>query len=269
VYWLPWGQALGARILDPSLKHTTVYGPQWERAMALFQRLRFDKHPVSPATAEIGPLGQNVGFLTGRVAMFNSGPWEMAFCNAAGADYDLLHTPRSPDRAWYQPRGFRSTRITSDAALVYSRSKRKDDAFKLVKFLASEEAQRRICGVQRCPSRRSAAETFDRQNPSLHADKFVKAMGSYPGYKGYAEMQPITEHWVKMERVLKQSWDALVRETPAKRLTPQEAIGKFYVGTAGGDAESQDLMGVLPPADPAAVDRYQRAFLDNLVKGKK
>lgn len=255
VYFLPWEQTMGAYLLDePYGTHTTMYGPKWEAALQLYQDLRF-RYGVCPSQAQAGPMGQNVGFLAGRVAMFGSGPWDMALCNAGGADYDLAHIPRDPQT------GRRSTRITSDAAFVFRHSKRKDDAWRLVRYLGSTPAQVEFCRMQRCPSRRDAVGAFVAQNLSLHAGKFVDASGGRPGYAGYAEVQPISDNYVLMERVWRATNELLVDADPAERLTPAEAIGRFYAGRAGNDRNSQALLDALPPADPAAVEPYRRAYL--------
>ncbi len=250
LYWLPWHWALGASILDASRTHTTFYGPETEASLALLQRLRFGDPPISPMPAELSGMNAGVGFYTGLICMVCTGPWEMPFLNATDIEYDLLHTPRGP--------GGRATRITWDCLMMFRGSKRKLDAWKLIHFASSMRGQREVAATQRSiPARREAASLFIEGNPTVNAAKFIEAAADY------ARMQPITEHWQLMYNVWNRATETLTRESLADRLTPAEAIGRFYLGEAGNDVDSAELTRVLPPADPDQAMRYRRVFLES------
>ena len=240
LYWLPIHYACGADVLTPDRTRTVFYGPAVEKSLALWRDVMFRYH-VMPRQAELGQMGEGVGFFTGRVAMFCSGPWGMPFLNETRLDYDVLHVPRNP-----QTRR-RATRITWDCVAVAASSKRKADAWVLVSHLASMDSMRVISNVQRSiPARRAARAYFVSINPSVSVSKFVAAAGSY------ARMQPITKYWSIMARAWSDAMGELRRDNAAKRLTPPEAIGKFYA--------DRKLSAVLPPADAAEAERYRRIY---------
>ena len=244
-YWLPWHWALGARILDEERKHTAYFGPQCERSLTVWQDLRYSKHPVCPTPAELGVMGQNVGFLTGRIAMISQGPWVMPFFNDTDAPYGVLHTPRGPD-------GTRATRITWDAVVMFRGSKKKDLAWRFIHHMVGDRCQQILAEFQRSiPARKSACDAFIRANPSVEAGKFVQAAAEY------ARVQPITEHWEVMYGVWLDSADGLRDPRSAARLTPAESIGRFYSEV---DKNHKELHRRLPPADRAEADRYVRIY---------
>jgi multiple sugar transport system substrate-binding protein len=240
VYWLPLHYACGADILTKDLKRTAFHGPEVEASLRLWQDMIYKYH-YSPRAAELGQMGEGVGFFTGRVAMFCSGPWGMPFLNASGVEYDVLHVPRNPTTRT------RATRITWDAVAIFANSKKKPQAWMLVKHLTSLASMKVISKVQRSiPARKAAAGFFARYNPKVSVGKFVAAAGTY------ARKQPITKHWSIMERAWSDAMSELRRENAAKRLTPAEAIGKFY--------SEHRLMKVLPPSDPDEAERYRRIY---------
>jgi len=245
LYWLPFHYTLGAGYLDERREHTVFCTPEVLRSLKLQQDLVYRYH-VCPAASEL-TMGQSVGFLGGRLAILNSGPWEMPFCNAAELDYDLLHIPRR------SPGGFRATRITWDAVAMYRGSKKKDLAWRLMDHLVTPESQRTVTRVQRdLPSLRSEAGTFVTANPKVHTIKFVEAA------EQYAVMQPITIHWEAMARVFARAVQNVLLEDPARRLTPEEAVGMVY---DDNDTDAMKLMTVLPPLDANEAAKYREIYL--------
>ena len=244
VYWLPIHYACGADVLNEAKTRTVFYGPAVEKALALWQDVIY-KYRVSPRPAELGQMNEGLGFFTGRVAMFGSGPWGMPFLNETGMDYDVLHVPRNPQTRQ------RATRITWDCVAVAAGSTRKDDAWRLVKHLTSMESMKVVADVQRSiPARKQAKDYFVTVNPRVSVRKFVETAGSY------ARVQPVTKHWPTMVRAWSNAMSELRRDNAAKRLTPAEAIGQFYT--------ERKLTDVLPPADPAEAERYRQAYARRL-----
>jgi len=247
LYWLPLHYACGADVLTEDRTRTVFYGPGVERSLALWQDVIYRYH-VSPREAELGQMGEGVGFFTGHVAMFCSGPWGMPFLNEAHLDYDVLHVPRNPRTRQ------RATRITWDCVAIAAGSTRKADAWLLVKHLASMESMEVVADVQRSiPTRREAKDYFVSVNPKVGVGKFVEAAATY------ARMQPVTKHWSIMQRAWSNAMSDLRRDDPDKRLTPAEAIGAFY--------SDRKLDEVLPPADPNEADRYRRLYQKRLQGG--
>jgi multiple sugar transport system substrate-binding protein len=111
LYWLPLHYACGADVLNEGLTHTVFMGPAVEKSLRLWQDMMYT-YGASPRSAELGQMNEGVGFFTGRVAMFCSGPWGMPFLNETGMDYDVLHVPRNPQTRQ------RATRITWDSVAI-------------------------------------------------------------------------------------------------------------------------------------------------------
>jgi len=238
VYWLPWHWTLGASMLDAERRRVTLYGPECERSLQLWQDLLY-KHHVAPTPAELGVMGPNVGFMTGRVAMQGTGPWLMPFLNATDTKYDILHMPRGPD-------GTRATRITWDAMVLFAGSKKKDQAWRFICHLAGPQCQAILARYQRSiPALKEAEGAFVGRNPHVATRKFVDALGE----RRYARAQPISEHWDLMMRVWAQARSGLLGARPQTRLTPAEAIGQFLC--------HKELRTKLPPLDEKQAERYR------------
>ena len=240
IYWLPWHWSLGARVLDPSRQRTTLYGPESEASLRLWQDLRYT-HRVSPTPAELSTMGESAGLFTGRVAMLCSGPWSMPFHNHAGLDYDVLHVPRG------SPGGTRATRVTWDSLVMFKGSRNKQHAWTLIHHLAGPRCQRIVARYQRSvPARRSVRDDFCKLNPRVSVGKFIDAADSY------ARVQPITRHWNIMIRELNRAGENLLHPDPRHRYSAGEAIGQFLA--------ADEVMEVLPPASPDEAERYRRIF---------
>jgi multiple sugar transport system substrate-binding protein len=247
--YLPWTWSYGGAVLDEDFTHTVLYGPEIEKALTMFQDLRWGEDPVSPRLEQMTSLTDTVGFFTGRVAMYCSGPWKLPFLSATDLECGVLHIPRGPD-------GYRGTRITWDCMMMAKQSARKEESWKLIQFAAGPIGQRYVAAAQRSIAARiDMADEFIRSSPNINVEKFIHAA------RDYARMQPITEHWELMIRVLNATALATQRENPADRLTPAEAIGRFYAGYPANDADSAQLMEVLPPADPEMAAHYREIFL--------
>lgn len=194
VYWLPFHYAFGATYLDAARTRWTLWGPEAEASYGLYRDLRHRWH-VSPQRDELTE-GGSVAFMTGRAAMFVSGPWAMPTLNEAGIDYDVAHVPRGP--------GGRGTRVTWDSLLLFAGSTRKADAWRFIRFATSLPAQRVVARYQRSvPALVAARDAFVEANPAVHAERFIEALD-------YARYQPITEHWALMNREIGSEVDLML-----------------------------------------------------------
>ena len=240
VYWLPFHWAMGARVLNDKLTRTAFLGPECEASLQLYQDLRYKYH-VAPTAAELGTMGEGVGFFTGLVAMFDSGPWSMPFLNTVGVKYDVLNMPRG------FAGGARVTRVSWDSVVMFSGSKKKGQAWQLMRFILTLEAQEIVNKYQRSiPALKEATRSFEERNPTVSASKFVEATAEY------ARMQPITGDWQLMSRLWVQATDDLQNPDPNSRLTPQEAIGEFL--------SDKEFMDKYPPTDFRAAQRYREIY---------
>ncbi|HPD14060.1 MAG TPA: sugar ABC transporter substrate-binding protein [Planctomycetota bacterium] len=204
VYWLPFQYAFGSDYLDPTRTRWTLWGPEAEAAYQLWQDLRYKFH-VAPQRAELTE-GGNVAFMTGRVAMFVSGPWAMPPLNEAGVSFDIADIPSGP--------GGHGTRVTWDALVMFAGSTKKDWAWKFIHFATSLPAQEIVARYQRSvPALKAAKDAFIHANPKVQAKRFIDALA-------YARFQPITEHWMLMSREIGSETDLMLdnRQTPAETL---------------------------------------------------
>lgn len=204
VYWLPFHYAFGAEYLDPSRKRWVLWGPEAEASYQFWQDLRYKFH-VAPHRAELTE-GGNVAFMTGRVAMFVSGPWAMPPLNEAHVDFDIADIPSGP--------GGHGTRVTWDALVMFTGSQKKDWAWKFIHFATSLPAQEIVAKFQRSvPALKAAKDAFIAGNPRVRAKRFIDALA-------YARFQPITEHWMLMSREINSETDLMLdnRQSAAETL---------------------------------------------------
>ncbi len=207
LYWLPFLYAHGTTFVEADGRFPVAHedarwaftGPKAVAAWQFLQDLIW-KHEVVPDSGEMGQVGGNVLFLTGRVGMFTSGPWEMPFLNRTDLDWDVVHVPRGP--------GGRGTRVTWDALVMAADSRRKSAAWQFMRFCVGPTAQAIVAETQRSvPALKAAQETFIEvaPNPDVHVERFIEAMD-------YARVQPITDHWDKMGREVNLAFSRLTLE---------------------------------------------------------
>jgi len=207
VYWLPFHYAFGATYLDPTRSKWTLWGPEAKGSYTFYRDLRHNYH-VSPQRGELTE-GGNVAFMTGRVAMFVSGPWAMPPLNEAGVDFDVAHIPAGP--------GGHGTRVTWDSLVMFAGSKKKDAAWRFIHFATSLPAQKIIAKFQRSvPALKAAKDAFVSQNPKVRTRRFIEAFD-------YARFQPITMHWNLMSREVGGALDLMLDD----KLTPTDALRRL------------------------------------------
>ncbi len=203
VYWMPFHYAFGATFLDPGRTRWTLWGEEAEASLALWRDLRHRYH-VAPHRDELTETG-SVAFMTGRVAMFISGPWAMPPLNEAGVDYDIAHIPSGP--------GGQGTRVTWDGLALFSGSRKKEQAWKFIHFATSLPVAEIVARYQRSvPALKAGQEAFIKGNPQVRTRRFIEAMD-------YARFQPITLHWNLMNRELASETDLLLDDRQTTRQT--------------------------------------------------
>ncbi|MCK4660791.1 MAG: extracellular solute-binding protein [Phycisphaerae bacterium] len=230
VYYLPFIWSFGAEVLDETNTQWRLIGPAAEAAMQFYQELRFP-HQVSPRPEEVAQMVQDVGFLTGKVAMCVNGPWFQPFlARTRLADtYHVAHIPIGP--------GGRVTRVTWDGVAMRGglpeAQRRHAEAF--VGFVCSHKAQVILTRTQRAlPALRSAAAEFTRGDLGRTSQRFVEALS-------YSRLQPETPHFRAMDRAINRHLVRLLAEhnrpTAAKMLADlaaDPAIVKAFP-EGGGD----------------------------------
>jgi len=229
VYYLPFIWSFGADVLDETNTEWRFTGPEAEAAVRFYQQLRFP-HQVSPRPEEVAQIIQDVGFLTGKVAMCVNGPWFQPFlARTKLADtYAVAHIPAGP--------GGRVTRVTWDGIAMRRElpRDRRRGAEGFVRFVCSPRAQGILARTQRAlPALRGAATEFTRRDGGRVSRRFIEALS-------YSRLQPQTPHFATMDRAINRHLRRLLadhdRSTPAEmlaELAADPAIGKHFVVTGG------------------------------------
>ncbi|WP_054949177.1 ABC transporter substrate-binding protein [Numidum massiliense] len=110
-------------------------GPKFIESVTFFRDLIF-KEKVSP-TADITQAAQQTGdpFVAGKVAMNMTGAWGLGNYEKGKMKFGVAPIPTGPA-------GTATPILYVDPLMISSKSKHPDEAWKLVKFLASTEAQK-------------------------------------------------------------------------------------------------------------------------------
>ncbi len=219
VYYLPFIWSFGADVLDETNTQWRFTGPTAEAALRFYQELRFP-HQVSPRPEEVAQIIQDVGFLTGKVAMCVNGPWFQPFlARTKLADtYTVAHIPVGP--------GGRVTRVTWDGIAIRGGlpERQRSQAESFVGFVCSPAAQAMLTRTQRAlPALRSAAPEFTRRDGGRVSGKFVAALS-------YSRLQPETPHFAALDRALNQHLARLVADHD--RPTPAEVLSELAADPA-------------------------------------
>lgn len=170
----PWWQSYvhenGGSLLSSDLKRCTLTEPAAYEAIQWISEL-INKHHVAPNAQESAEVGSMKLFTTGKLGMFVSGSWaaELQFKDLIkDFTYDAAPLPKGKSRAAF---------IGGAAFAVLSRSRHKEEAWELAKWMTGPEYQRRAAlDSQIIPSRRSVAESgaYLKQNrPPKHRKVFL------------------------------------------------------------------------------------------------
>jgi multiple sugar transport system substrate-binding protein len=240
-HWQTFHWIMGASFLDETYTRSTFYGPECEASLGLWQDFHL-KSKVMPTPSALSALNTNTGFFTGMISILNTNTSALMFLNATEVDYDTLHLPRGSS-------GRRYTRFFWEGMAMSSLSQKKAEAWIMLDFLTSIEAQKIIADYQMSLPSLIASEPYflkggkdQARDVDLH--KFIEAAESY------ARRQPISLHWGPMTRALTRCWESLISQNEEFRMTPRQAIARYLF-------ESPDLSEKLPPIDPAAAEEYR------------
>ncbi|MFQ5489543.1 MAG: ABC transporter substrate-binding protein [Phycisphaerae bacterium] len=208
IYYLPFLWSFGADLLNDTDSHWKFTGPRAEQALAFYQQMRVGQ-PVSPRPDQVAQMFQDTGFLTGMTAMCVNGPWFQPFlADSQLADrYHIAHVPTGP--------AGKATRVTWDGICMAQRlpEMRRANAWKFMRFVCSDRAQRILAATQRAlPAYLPAADAFCEADAGRRSRKFIDALT-------YSRLQPITPFFRDMDRAINRHLGQLLREdqpiTPA------------------------------------------------------
>ena len=214
VYYLPFIWSHGATLLDESKTRWTLTGASAVESFQLYADLRH-RHRVTPTPMEYAGQNSDTAFLSGRVAMCVNGPWYMPLLNETHLRqrYRVVGIPSG--------RATGCSRVTWDALCINAAASpaKRERARRFVRFVLSDEGQAIFARHQRAiPARRSASETLIESGGGAGAPAaaFVAAMQT-------ARLQPITQHWLPMDSVIRRHLLYVILDGDARR-TPKQAI---------------------------------------------
>lgn len=191
VYALPLIWSFGADVLDPSTGAWALSGPQAERAVSFYKGLMCPDR-VCPREDETPQVFQDVGFLTGQVAMCINGPWFESFLarTSLAKRYAVAPVPRGPAGRW--------TRVTWDGVAVANEldPKHRSAAESLAMFLLSDVVQNRLAVTGRgVPACVASQAVYARVLASPGRAVFADAMT-------YARLQPSTRQFMELDAMM-------------------------------------------------------------------
>ncbi|NIA15492.1 MAG: extracellular solute-binding protein [Nitrospiraceae bacterium] len=206
IYFLPWTWGFGVNYLNETCTDWAFTGPEALAATAFYQDLRF-RHHISPSIQEVPTVQEGAMFMTGRIAMNCSGPWNSPGLKTAGIDFDVVHIP-------FGPNGERATRVTWDSLCMFDKCKNKGAAWRFIQHCISYDAQA-IVGkyVRSVPALIEAKDAFCDPDNGWNEEKYIDALG-------YARVQPISKKWDAMNNVMVPEYERLL----LNKITPEECI---------------------------------------------
>lgn len=131
LYWLPFLMSEGGGIISNKSKKTIINKTESKKGLKFYADLR-NKYHVAPTRAEIASETMAQMFLQEKIAMQISGRWLVPkFRSDAKFNWDVINFP-SGDRGSVVP-------LDATGWAISKTSKHKDEALKLINFLASQE----------------------------------------------------------------------------------------------------------------------------------
>ncbi len=239
VYYLPFVWSFGATLVDQDAARWTLQGPEAEAAMTFYRDPGRGRR-VCPEPAEVPQLIQDVGFLTGKVAMCVNGPWFQPFLAGTRLreTYAVLNIPRGP--------GGRRTRVTWDglcipAALPLDRD---HAAWKFVRFCVTPGVQEMIASTGRSlPARRSALPAFAGSEDDPRRARFIDALS-------YSRLQPRVPNFDRIDRAMGRHLQRWIATQPAAEparflaeLASSPEVARCFGERAGHDPASRSGIG--------------------------
>ena len=212
--WLPWVWGAGGQVLDESGARCLIDQPAAVEGIAFYTDLVTKERVALPLWD--GRDGTGLGedlFATGRVAMC-AGPPEFAARANGFADmhWAIALLPRGPKA--------RATRIAARAYVIFSATARPDDAWELVKFLASPAVESLLARHYMVPPR----PTLRLVGPSLTAELawdvtvFTQAIRDARAEPLVAGRQPVHDlMWEEFDLVLRGQASPPVAATQMRR----------------------------------------------------
>ena len=199
--WIPWIWAAGGRVIDPSGARPLIDQPEAIRGIRFYADLVTREGVALPlwGSRDDAWLGEDL-FSTGRVAMC-AGPPELA---ARGDGFQNLNWAIAP-----LPRGpaGRASRLQAKAYVISAATDRPDEAWELVKFLASPAVESLLARRYKVPPRQSMmlAGPVLITEPVWDQGVFAEAIRD-------AQMEPLVATCRPVHDLVTEEFDLLLRD---------------------------------------------------------
>lgn len=192
VFWLPFLWSNGGGILSEDLEKIIIDEDASIEGLQFYSDLR-NKYHLAPSDAQKGSLSNSQLFKHGDIAMQISGRWSVPFFRKnLDFDWDIVPFPSSK----------RGSVVDVDASgwAVSSESKHKEQAWRFVEFMASEESVKKMTSSGLIiPARVSVANSelfLDTEKKPVSSKYFVTAIDTgipTPANRNYQEISDILD----------------------------------------------------------------------------
>jgi multiple sugar transport system substrate-binding protein len=198
----------GGSPYNEDLTRCTADSPGCVEGMRFNQDLRFKYH-VAPLVTDMPGMSTEQQFASGAVVMSVGPSYSKPWMRPLKINWDVAHMPAGP--------AGRATRMTIDGIGIWKRSPRKQEAWRFIRFVLGDWAQRQIArsdlGIPAI-KRLAWDPAFVRPDTPQHEERFLEAMA-------YGRLQPINEKWTESRVVWDREWDLLMLSRK-----PPEAVAR-------------------------------------------
>lgn len=195
-FYLPYLMSEGGGVLSDDLKTSIINTPQSQKGLNFYTDLR-NKYHVAPTRAQSASATMAQLFLQGKLAMQISGRWLVPkYREDAKFDWDVINFP-SGDKGSVVP-------LDASGWAIAKNSKHKDEAMRLIKFLASKESSEKFTQSGLIvPARIDVAEGKFLQSTKPKSNKvFVRVIRT-------SKPTPVSENYLEIQDNLKEKTEAL------------------------------------------------------------
>lgn len=187
LFWVYYLASNGGGVLSDDKKSVIINKKESIEALNLYSDL-INKYHVAPNKAEIGCMTTAQMFINGKLAMYLGGRWLMPkFNETINFNWGVTEFPANEQNKVY---------IDSSGWAISKKSKNKEKAVELVRFLASKESTDKF--VQSgliVPARKDSARNFMQQNEKNKP--FIQMLKN-------AKPTPVNENYSKINDILKE-----------------------------------------------------------------
>jgi len=172
--------------------------------------------PYTPraVASEASEMPQNEEmFVTGRLAMIRGGPYSAQWLSEVDIDWGIGYYPEGPGGRW--------TRFYCDGFVMWDQTPHREEAWRFLKYLCSDQAQRVMAKEgYHIPVRRSVAESpyFARPDTPWDESKFAGAID-------HVRFQRKIPEWDAVSQIIARVYGYLMLEpSSSARISPAEYL---------------------------------------------